>query len=253
MSESLYVPMYQLPENMQDGTVSMLEGDIKGTYPFYHKISVGSVLQFGLYPERQRVLFILSGKCVFIQDGQTFSAKERASVIPDPDIAFTIKAEETTSVFEITWDLTQADKKELQNCRPEYPIIQLYSKCPQYTENFKSDRTISRTIVRHNILPRFSMGSNEAEENDRVELNNHPAIDQYFFSFPENDVNLLIEDKKIHFTGNTLVHIPLGCYHGVEIGKRQKMHYIWIDFIVDEEAGIQYLNTVHQPLKNKED
>lgn len=248
MSESPYVPMFHIPDDIQSGSISMLKGDIEGTYPFYHRISAGGVLRLEPAPGRQSVLFLVNGRASFTQAGRTFPMMETGSFIPDPKTALTVKAEENISMFEIAWDLTASDKKRLQQHRPDYPVIQLYSQCSRYTESFKSDRTISRTIVRHDILPRFSMGSNESGENDRIELNSHPAIDQYFFSFPENDVNLLIEQEKIHFTGNTLLHIPLGCSHGVEIGKGQKMHYIWIDFIVDEEAGLTYLNTVHQPI-----
>ena len=242
-----YVAMIRLKDDVHFGTIPMLEGDISGTYPFYHKVRQGSILKLSANTQRQRVLFFVSGSVVFQQDETKYTFNEKGSIIPDPAKDLDIYTEADSVIFEISWDLTEADHVELAQKPPKYPILQKYSDCARYTEYFKSDRTISRTVVAHGILPRFSMGSNEAEENDRVEINNHPSIDQYFFSFPDNDVTLLIEERKIAFKGNTLLHVPLGANHGVEIGPGQKMHYLWIDFIVDEE-GMRYLDTIHTPL-----
>ncbi len=248
MPKSLYVPIYLLPDDLPEGTISMLEGDIEGTHPFFHKLHGGSAKSVPSCDEQARVLFLLDGSVVFTQAGQDLIMEEKGSYIPDPQAELTITAREEASILEIAWDLTATDQSALRKHRPDYPVVQLYDQCPRYTEPFKSERTISRTIVRHGILPRFSMGSNEAGAHDRVERNCHPDIDQYFFSFPENDVDLLIEEDRVPFKGNTLIHVPLGCYHGVEIGSGQRMHYIWIDLIVNEEAGLAYLDTVHQPL-----
>lgn len=248
MSKSLYVPTYLLPDDLAEGTVSMLEGDIEGTHPFFHKLHGGSTKRIPSCSRQARVLFLLDGCAVFTQAGQDLLMEEKGSYIPDPQADLVISAHEETSILEIALDLTTADQATLRQHKPDYPVIQLYDQCPRYTESFKSEHTISRTIVRHGILPRFSMGSNEAEAHERIGSNCHPDIDQYFFSFPENNVDLLIEEDRLPFKGNTLLHIPLGCYHGVEIGAGQKMHYIWIDRIVNEEAGLTYLDTVHQPL-----
>ena len=248
MPRSLYVPMYPLPDTLPEGTIPMLDGDIEGTHPAFHKLHKGSTKNVPSCSGQARVLFLLEGCAVFTQAGQDLILDERGSYIPDPRKDLTIAAQEGASILEIAWELTAADHAALARHTPDYPVVQLYDQCPRYTEPFKSDRTISRTIVRHGILPRFSMGSNEAGAHDRIDLNCHPAIDQYFFSFPENDVDLLIEADRLPFKGNTLVHIPLGCYHGVEIGAGQRMHYLWIDLIVNEEAGLAYLDTVHQPL-----
>jgi len=95
------------------------------------------------------------------------------------------------------------------------------------------------------------MGSNESYGPDRVESHSHPPLDQFFFSFPENDVVLLIDDMKQPYGGNTLLHVPLGSNHGVEIPEGKKMHYMWIDSIVDPK-GISYLDEVHKPTGVKE-
>lgn len=248
MENHPFVAMQQIDSSYASGSYAMLPGDIKGTYPFYHILDVGQSIHFPSNRFLQRVFLLVDGNIEIMDITNNSLLSERCSYIPNPENEIHIIAKEKSFIFEINWELSQEDVKQLEISPPSYPIIQLYSECPHYTEDFKSARTISRTIVPHNILPRFSMGSNESGENDRVEMNNHPAIDQYFYSFPDNDVILRIEESRIHFKGDTVLHVPLGAFHGVEIGENQKMHYVWIDFIVDQEAGLEYLNTVHKKL-----
>lgn len=42
-------------------------------------------------------------------------------------------------------------------------------------------------------------------------------------------------------------HIPLGAEYGVEIAEGRKMHYMWIDFLIDPGA-MDYLNAAHKPI-----
>jgi hypothetical protein len=88
------------------------------------------------------------------------------------------------------------------------------------------------------------MGSVVSYGFDRVEPHSHPLIDQFFFSFPENDAELIIDDERKHYGGYTIVHIPLGSNHGVEVMKGRRMHYLWIDFMIDKR-GAAYLDEVH--------
>ena len=69
----------------------------------------------------------------------------------------------------------------------------------------------------------------------------HPLLDQFFFSFPENDMNLLIDCHICPMKGDTLLHIPLGSNHGVIAQGDQKMHYLWIDCTPEE----QKLSLIH--------
>ncbi len=250
MSTHPYVAFETIPEFFREGTLPLLSGEIKGTFPYYHIIKAGNSTEFSPDESLQRLFFLIDGSIAIHDNGKLYHLSERGSYIPDPVHRVILTAEKESYIFEISWILTSHDKAKLAEKRPDYPITQLYRECPHYTESFKSEKAVSRTIVPHNIIPRFSMGSNESGENDRVEMNNHPAIDQYFFSFPDNNVVLRIEEEIIPFKGNSILHVPLGAYHGVEIGASQKMHYMWIDFIVDEEAGLEYLNTVHVKLDN---
>ena len=58
---------------------------------------------------------------------------------------------------------------------------------------------------------------------------------------------LIINGEKIPMAGNEIVHIPLGADHGVEVTGTDHMHYMWIDFLPDNEAGLKRLDERHKP------
>ena len=102
-------------------------------------------------------------------------------------------------------------------------------------------------MIPHEIIPRFTIGSVESYGYDLVRPHAHPMLDQFFFSFPENDMEVIIDDEKYNMKGNVIMHIPLGYNHGVEVTGDRHMHYMWIDFMPDKEAGLKRLNFSHRP------
>jgi hypothetical protein len=94
------------------------------------------------------------------------------------------------------------------------------------------------------MIPRFAMGSVETYGDDLIGQHTHPLLDQFFFSFPENDMDLLIDDFSLNMKGDTLLHIPLGSNHGVRVAGKQCAHYLWIDFLLYPE-GLTYLDETH--------
>ena len=101
--------------------------------------------------------------------------------------------------------------------------------------------------IPHRVIPRFAIGSVENYGPDIVRPHAHPMLDQFFFSFPENDMDVIIDDEKYNMKGNVIMHIPLGSNHGVEVTGDRHMHYMWVDFMPDKEAGLKRLNFSHRP------
>ena len=54
-------------------------------------------------------------------------------------------------------------------------------------------------------------------------------------------------EKKIPMKGDTILYIPLGSNHGVEVTGDRHMHYMWIDFMPDNELGLARLEASHKP------
>ena len=139
------------------------------------------------------------------------------------------------------------DKKLLEEYKTEFPVVQDYAASIQYVDPNKSEKTISRMMIPHKIIPRFAIGSVESYGYDYVKPHSHPMLDQFFFSFPENNMYVIINGEKFPMEGNMILHIPLGADHGVEVTGSSHMHYMWIDFLPDNEAGLKRLDDRHKP------
>ena len=166
--------------------------------------------------------------------------------IPGPDQQAEFQAATRTRLLEICWEIPPDSRGEWKSgACGAFPYVQEYITSTQYRDKNKSDKTISREMVRQRIVPGFCMGSVESYGYDKVAQHPHPMLDQFFFSFPENDVDVLIDDFKVPMKGDTLLHIPLGSNHGVEVLEPNHMHYIWIDFFLGQ-AGLDRLDSSHK-------
>ncbi|HCT90424.1 MAG TPA: hypothetical protein DF613_03425 [Lachnospiraceae bacterium] len=226
-------------------TVSLLDGEIPGAEVFHHSLKKGEVLFLGEQPEKLRTLLVIDG-AIALKDAEAGSILgEKCTYVAK--IGEVVRADclSDTHILEILWQLDEAELNSLFQGGTQLPMIQEYKKCSQYREEFKTKKSISRAMIDHHALPGFCMGSNESYGPDLVGKHAHPLLDQFFFSFEENDVDLLIDDMVQPYKGNTLIHIPLGSDHGVSISGGKKMHYVWIDFMVGAGA-VSYLDDVHK-------
>lgn len=222
----------------------MLEGEIPGACVYYHTMLDRDTAAYAKDPGVLKTVFLLDGVLEIKNTKGMHKLSGRAVYVGDPDQMMEVTSLGCSHFLEIRWALTSEAQVYLRNGGTALPFVQQYDDCEQYRETFKSQKTISRSIIDHHILPGFCMGSNEAYGPDRVEPHAHPLLDQFFFSFSDNDVNLLIDDMVQPLESNTLIHIPLGSNHGVEIPEGKKMHYLWIDFMTDPK-GLDYLDEVH--------
>jgi hypothetical protein len=227
------------------GSLALLAGEIPGATVFYHTIPAGKSIRFPAATEFLRILFLCDGAADFLSGESNTAYNEKAVFVAGPQNAVNVSARRNCHLLEIQWILTPADRKEIDGGTTVFPVTIRYRDAVQYRDPFKSEKTISRAIVPHRVLPRFAMGSVETYGDDLIGKHEHPLLDQFFFSFPENDMDLLLDDLVYPLKGNTLVHIPLGCDHGVSVKANQCAHYLWIDFIAGEE-GLVYLDAVHK-------
>ncbi len=225
----------------------MLHGEIPGATVYHHVLPAGDVVQFMADPSFLRILFLCQGEVRFSIGDKEWLYAQKAVFVPLPEQAVEVKVAQTAHLLEIRWALIQTDWDELREKAALFPITQRYADAMQYRDPFKSEKTISRAIIPHRMLPRFAMGSVETYADDLIGQHEHPLLDQFFFSFPENRMTLLIDDIQYPMGADTLLHIPLGSNHGVSVTGDEVAHYIWIDFIPDAERGNAYLDEVHKP------
>ena len=227
-------------------SVELCIGDIPHARPFHHTIEKGSFIEFKGNVGYYHILILIEGKAKFTTDGKEFTFDERTTFVPSPECDLKVEAESDLQILEIQWDTLPSDVDDLKEYKTEFPVVVPYKDSIQYIDPNKSEKTISRMMIPQRIIPRFSLGSVESYGYDLVRPHTHPMLDQFFFSFPENNMNLIINDEKIQMLGNLIYHIPLGANHGVEVTDDNHMHYMWIDFMFDEN-GLKRLDASHKP------
>ncbi len=233
------------PALQQEACVPMLPGAIPGATLNLRTLNAGETLCFEPQKDKAFIFLTIDGDYSFSAGTVQQNVSGRYVFIPSFDQTAEFKAQTKTRILEILWDIPENGREEWKNPQREFPYIQEYITSTQYRDKNKSDKTISREMVRQRIVPGFCMGSVESYGYDKVAQHPHPMLDQFFFSFPENDMDVLIDDFKVPMKGDTLLHIPLGSNHGVEVLGDNHMHYIWIDFFLGQ-AGLDRLDSSHK-------
>lgn len=232
-------------------SVRLSKGEIAGATVYYHSMLPGDNMELQADTAVLKTVFLLEGAVEITCGAHRIALAERAAYVAEPGKAVKLQSGVDAQFLEIQWRLTTDDTAFLADKEVAFPLVQIYDECGQYREDFKTGKCISRSIIDHHALPRFCMGSNESYGPDFVSPHTHPLLDQFFFSFADNQVNLLIDDVVQPYGGMALIHIPLGSNHGVDIPRGGKMHYLWIDFIIDPR-GVAYLDEVHKATGVKE-
>ena len=228
-------------------SVELCKGEISGARPIHHIVEKGCKRIFEADCGYYHVLILIDGEAEFSTDGKSDTFDGRTSFVPAPDKRLTVKANTGVQLLEVQWDIAAGDEDDIRQYKTEFPVVVPYQKSIQYIDPNKSKKSISRMMIPHEIIPRFTMGSVESYGYDLVRPHAHPMLDQFFFSFPENDMEVIIDDEKINMKGNMIMHIPLGSNHGVEVTGDRHMHYMWIDFMPNKEEGLKRLNFSHRP------
>lgn len=231
-------------------SVSLLDGEIPGLTVRHHTLPGGDMLKSPVRPALCRIFFLCGGALHCRCGNIDTEIAERMVYMPDPTLPACLTAVSKSTVLELQWQLNAEDEAELRTCDRFFPLCVPYETAERYRDPFKGEEVVSRALLPQGTIPRFALGSVEASGNALVGQHAHPLLDQFFFSFAENEMDLLIDCHICPMGGNTLVHIPLGSNHGVISRGRQHMHYLWIDAVTPAQktAAIVYLNETHRPL-----
>ena len=228
-------------------SVELCRGEINGARPVHHKIAAGESLLFAKSVGYYHILILIDGSATYTTDGKDYDFDGRTTFVSAPDKDLTVIAKTDVRILEIQWDEEEGDAADLKEYGTTFPVVVPYQESIQYIDPNKSEKTISRMMIPHEIIPRFTIGSVESYGYDLVRPHAHPMLDQFFYSFPENDMEVIIDDAKYNMKGDGIMHIPLGSNHGVEVTGDRHMHYMWVDFMPDKEAGLKRLNFSHRP------
>lgn len=223
-------------------SIELCAGEIPGARAMHHILTVSSELRLPANAGYYHIVMLIPGEADFATDGKGYAFNERVTFVPALDKELKITAKGKVNILEIQWDCAEEDRTLIAEYQAEFPYIQLYRECIQYTESTKSEKTISRMTIPQRVIPRLASGSVETYGIDMIQPHSHPMLDQFFFSLPENDMEVLINGEHIPMKGNELLHIPLGSEHGVYVSEGKHCHYMWVDFILDNEEGLKNLD-----------
>ena len=214
----------------------ILKGEIPNVKTKVHFIKKGEETENKGEENYSRIFIISKGDATV----NNIKLYERGICAFLPEDIITIKADTDCSILEINvkGDMSEANKDRL-------PYYLNYNDAETYKEDCKSEKTTSRFLLKHRILPDIAIGSVETIGPDKVGVHEHPLVEQLFYSFEDNDCYLDINDELVEFNKNTLFHIPLASRHGVDIPDGGKAHYVWIDYIFDKK-GLEYMDEAHK-------
>lgn len=236
-----------LPQTDQKTSLCLMDQEIPGTRVVCHVLPGGECLCLPCCEGYVRILFLCSGSVTVQNTAASRLLTGRGLYIGKVDQSITVTAEKDAQLLELCrWLNTDEFDQVLHSDALPYCLD--YSQAPQYTEDCKSPKTISRMLVAQRLIPRFAMGSVETYGADRIEQHSHPMLEQFFFGLAENHCVALIDDVQYPFVGNMLLHIPLGSNHGVHLDEHHACHYLWMDFLLNEDA-LKYMDEAHKIVK----
>jgi len=242
----------------QPGTVvfeELMAGEIPGVA--VHRVSLcGPAKHVEISdPDHDVILLILEGKGTLETNGQKFDLGDDTIVHVPLGWTRTLRVAdgEALHLVRIWKELTAEDKAELSGAAYQAnnaaPYVKKFRETQRYGEAIKSAKTVSRTLLAENHVPRVAIGTVETTGPDRVGAHRHPMLEQFFLGLKSHDVTVIADGRRAPHVEYSLLHIPLGSMHGVEVLEGKKLYYMWMDFFTSK-AGQEWLKT-HKPETEK--
>ncbi|MBN9662702.1 MAG: cupin domain-containing protein [Acidobacteria bacterium] len=190
------------------------------------------------------VWLILEGKATMLAGTSKYEVQGETIARAPQGVAWQINVAqgEMLRAVRIRRELTADDLAELKKFPQNNaaPLVKKFSECTPYGEAIKSPKTVSRTLLPENYVPRMAVGTVETTGPDTVGRHKHPMLEQIFLGLKGNDITVLADEHSANLTEFSILHIPLGSNHGAEVAGGKKLHYIWMDFFIAKE-GQEYL------------
>lgn len=229
---------------------ALMVGEVAETVVDLVTVNGGATHAEPARPDEAVVWLLVAGK-------GSMQAKDRRYAVSGETIArapqgwdWRITAEPgmTMQLVRVRRKLTAVDFEELRKF-PEFqrePLVKAFQDCTPYGEAIKSPKTVSRTLLPENYVPRMAMGTVETTGPDAVAPHRHAMLEQLFLGLKGNAITVTADDARASLGEFMILHIPLGSFHGAQVEAGKKLHYVWMDFFADK-AGQEWLKT-HKPL-----
>jgi quercetin dioxygenase-like cupin family protein len=228
----------------------VLSGEIPGIRSTLISVGPGIAHREPTSADEDRALLVLAGKGEMTVDGKEYAVVRETIAHFPVGSAIDIKANgaEGLDVLILRLTLTPVDREDLA-AHPDLnrvAYVKAFQECEAYGEAIKSAKTVSRTLLPKDIIPRMAIGTVQTTGPDKVAPHRHPMLEQYFLGLADSDIVVVHDNSQTRLKENELFHIPTGSNHGAEVAKGKKLYYVWMDFFQDRK-GLEWLNK-HKPL-----
>jgi len=231
-------------------TENLLPDEIPGISSLFISLAPGASHQLPATNDEDRVWLVVAGAGVLAAGGREHPVVEETIAHFPVGWGVEVKAGERQGLdlLLIGLTLTPEDRKDLaaHTDLNSTAYVKTFRECEAYGESIKSAKTVSRTLLPKNIVPRMAIGTVETTGPDKVAPHRHPMLEQYFLGLKDNDIIVVADDVSAPLGAYELFHIPSASNHGAEVEDGRKLYYVWMDFFQDRE-GLEWLN-VHKPL-----
>ncbi len=248
---TMEIPIEHLNMNLKPNTLeyskAVLENEIPGI-TVDHIAITGDVIRNESIEKGYKFIYLfMKGQGTAVADTLSYSIVPETILLPNmlEMISISANKNDTLHFLKIATNLTEQDLldlKEFPKENTQKPYFAKFSDCEPYTEPIKSPNTISRTVLPNKYIPRIALGTVEAPGPDKVGAHEHGMLEQLFLGLADNEITVFADDAQIKLPAYSILHIPLGSSHSVEVEKGKKMYYMWMDFFRDKE-GEEWLKT----------
>ena len=244
-----------VPISDQGYAEAIFEGNIDGLTVFHKAYTHTGRYPITLQKDSAVFIIVLKGNGLLLSDEtQQILQKESLVVIPNGTLNLTVELDEGAPLHFLEFTKAYSETDLLHLGSSGMPTGAFYSAlfqdCEPYTEKIKSPNTISRTVLPGGIIPRVALGTVEAMGPDSVGAHSHPMLEQLFLGLENNDITVHADKASNKMGAFSLLHIPLGSTHWVDVAEGSKMNYMWMDFFLTK-AGEVWLDT-HKAIDNND-
>jgi hypothetical protein len=200
------------------------------------------------------VLLFIQGQATLRVEDDVYAIDSEVIAVPFSTSPLEIEVADgdTLHFLNIQKQLSPQDRNDLDefSARKNARIyIKKFEDCQPYTEAIKSPKTVSRTVLPKDHVPRVAMGTVATAGPDAVGAHEHPMLDQLFLGLAKNECLVHADYAQVAFPAFSILHIPLGSRHGVKVEEGNRMYYMWMDFFLTTE-GQEWLKT-HKPVRDQ--
>ncbi|MCZ2156157.1 MAG: hypothetical protein LC114_20030 [Bryobacterales bacterium] len=247
------IPIEALPISRASGSAvsvqPLMQGEVPDVVVDLMTVPHGAAHKEPARADEAVVWLLVAGRGVMRTKDHVYAVEEEtiARAPQGWDWQITAATGSTLQLVRVRRKLNEEDFGELAKF-PEFqkePLVRAFKDCTPYGESIKSAKTVSRTLLPENYVPRMAMGTVETTGPDAVAPHRH-VLEQLFLGLRGGEITVTADEAKTTLGEFMILHIPLGSFHGASVEAGRRLHYVWMDFFGDK-AGQEWLKT-HKPL-----